>query len=130
MLEACSDAAVGPDVHTLQPGDLAHGPDPPCRERDLPAVTGERAEFTGGRWVRSRHREVARYNFSLQVYRQGGVSGVLGVKGKKFLTWAAILFVLFFVINQPAASAGMVKNALGGLGDAATKLAEFVKSLT
>ncbi|MBI1757661.1 MAG: hypothetical protein HYR62_00295 [Actinobacteria bacterium] len=57
------------------------------------------------------------------------MSGV-GVKGKKVATWAAILFVLFFVIEQPNASAGMVRNAVGGLGQAADKLAEFVKSLT
>ncbi len=51
------------------------------------------------------------------------------MKYKKQLTLLAIAFVLFFVVNQPTESAGLVKDALGGVGHAADKLAVFVKSL-
>jgi hypothetical protein len=51
------------------------------------------------------------------------------VKYKKQLTLIAIAFVLFFIVQQPDSSAGLVKDALGGLGHAADKLAVFVKSL-
>lgn len=50
-------------------------------------------------------------------------------KYKKQITLLAIAFVIFFLIQQPTASADLVKNALGGVGDAANKLAEFVRSL-
>ena len=50
-------------------------------------------------------------------------------KYKKQLTLVAIAFVIFFLINQPTASADLVKNAMAGIGNAADKLAEFVRSL-
>jgi len=48
---------------------------------------------------------------------------------KKLGILLGVAFVLFFVIQQPADSAGLVKDALGGIGHAADKLAIFVKSL-
>jgi hypothetical protein len=50
-------------------------------------------------------------------------------KYRRQLTLVAIAFVIFFLINQPTASADLVKNAMSGLGDAAHKLAEFVSQL-
>jgi len=50
-------------------------------------------------------------------------------KYKKQLTLVAIAFVVFFLVNQPAASATLVKNTMSGIGNAADKLAEFVRSL-
>jgi hypothetical protein len=48
---------------------------------------------------------------------------------KKLGILLGVAFVIFFIVNQPTASAGMVKDALGGIGHAADKLALFVKSL-
>lgn len=48
---------------------------------------------------------------------------------KKPLTILAIVFVLYFVTQQPAGSAGLVKDALGGIGHWADRLAEFFRSL-
>jgi len=48
---------------------------------------------------------------------------------KKLGIILGVAFVIFFVVNQPENSAGMVKDALGGIGHAADRLAVFVKSL-
>jgi len=48
---------------------------------------------------------------------------------KKILTWLILAFVIFYVIQAPEASAQMVKNVGTALGNAASSLAEFVKSL-
>jgi hypothetical protein len=48
---------------------------------------------------------------------------------KKLGIFLGAAFVLFYVISQPTDSAGLVRSALGGIGDAADKLAIFVKSL-
>ncbi len=48
---------------------------------------------------------------------------------KKFLTWLAIAFVIFYVIQAPESSAEIVKAAGQTLGDAASSLADFVGSL-
>jgi hypothetical protein len=50
-------------------------------------------------------------------------------KYKKQLTLIAVAFVIFFLINQPTASADLIKQAMGGLGNAADSLAAFVRSL-
>ena len=49
---------------------------------------------------------------------------------KKLVAWLVVAFVIFYVIQAPEQSAQMVKNAGNALGDAATSLANFVKSLT
>jgi len=47
---------------------------------------------------------------------------------KKVLTWVVVAFVVFYVIQAPESSAQVVKNAGQALGDAASSLADFVKS--
>ena len=49
---------------------------------------------------------------------------------KKYLGWAVIAFVLFYLITQPTGAAGVVHPALHGLGAAASSLSRFVSSLT
>jgi hypothetical protein len=49
---------------------------------------------------------------------------------KKVVTWLIVAFILFYVIQAPDASAQIVRNAGHALGDAASSLASFVKSLT
>jgi hypothetical protein len=53
----------------------------------------------------------------------------VAVNLKKVVTWLVVAFVVWFVIQAPAASAQMVKNAGEALGNAASSLAEFVGSL-
>ena len=48
---------------------------------------------------------------------------------KKIVTWLAVAFVVFYVIQAPEASAELVKSAGHALGDAAQSLAAFVGSL-
>lgn len=53
----------------------------------------------------------------------------VAVSLKKVLVWLAVAFVVFYVIQQPEASATMVRNAGEALGGAASSLAAFVGSL-
>ncbi|WP_346619949.1 hypothetical protein [Blastococcus montanus] len=48
---------------------------------------------------------------------------------KKVLTWVVVAFVVFYVIQEPNASADIVRGAGEALGEAASSLAEFVGSL-
>ncbi len=48
---------------------------------------------------------------------------------KKWLGWAAIAFVLFFLLTNPTSAATIVHNAIHGLGTAARSLSAFVTSL-
>ncbi|WP_299952226.1 hypothetical protein [uncultured Modestobacter sp.] len=48
---------------------------------------------------------------------------------KKVLTWLAIAFVVFYVIQRPEDAAGIVRSAGGALSDAAGSLSSFVESL-
>ncbi|MGY1749864.1 MULTISPECIES: hypothetical protein [unclassified Modestobacter] len=48
---------------------------------------------------------------------------------KKVLTWVAIAFVVFYVIQRPEDAAGIVRSAGSALGDAAQSLSAFVGSL-
>ncbi|MCZ2812397.1 MULTISPECIES: hypothetical protein [unclassified Modestobacter] len=48
---------------------------------------------------------------------------------KKVLTWLAIAFVVFYVIQRPEDAAGIVRSAGGALSDAAGSLSAFVESL-
>ncbi|TWH74141.1 hypothetical protein JD78_02676 [Modestobacter roseus] len=48
---------------------------------------------------------------------------------KKVLTWVAIAFVVFYVIQRPEDAAGIVRSAGGALSDAAQSLSAFVGSL-
>ena len=48
---------------------------------------------------------------------------------KKWVNYAAIAFVLFFLITAPQAAAGLVHSAIHGLGSVAHGLSNFVTSL-
>ncbi|HEX5497025.1 MAG TPA: hypothetical protein VFX70_20880 [Mycobacteriales bacterium] len=48
---------------------------------------------------------------------------------KRLLTWVGIAFVAFYLLSSPQDSADLVKGAVGNLGTAADKMAQFVKSL-
>lgn len=48
---------------------------------------------------------------------------------KKLVNYAAIAFVLFFLITAPTAAAGIVHSAISGLGSLAHGLSNFVTSL-
>ena len=48
---------------------------------------------------------------------------------KKVLTWLALAFVVFYVIQRPEDAAGIVRSAGSALGDAASSLSAFVGSL-
>lgn len=45
------------------------------------------------------------------------------------LTWLAIAFVVFYVIQRPEEAAGIVRSAGGALSEAAGALSAFVESL-
>ena len=48
---------------------------------------------------------------------------------KKVLTWLAVAFLVFYVIQRPEDAAGIVRSAGAALGDAAQSLSTFVGSL-
>jgi hypothetical protein len=48
---------------------------------------------------------------------------------KKIITWAIVLFILFYLATEPAGAAGLVHHAYNGLHDAASSMAQFVNSL-
>ncbi|SNR39268.1 hypothetical protein [Actinomadura mexicana] len=48
---------------------------------------------------------------------------------KKYITWAAMAFVAFYIITQPDGAAKSVDNAATGISTAADSLATFVNSL-
>jgi large-conductance mechanosensitive channel len=53
----------------------------------------------------------------------------VAVNLKKVVTWLVVAFVVFYVIQAPDQSAQVVRNAGQALGDAASSLAHFLKSL-
>jgi hypothetical protein len=48
---------------------------------------------------------------------------------RKIITWAIVLFIVFYVATQPTGAAGFVHHAYNGLHDAANSMAQFVNSL-
>jgi hypothetical protein len=48
---------------------------------------------------------------------------------RKIITWALVLFVVFYVATQPTGAADFVHHAYNGLHDAANSMAQFVNSL-
>lgn len=48
---------------------------------------------------------------------------------KKYLGWAAIAFVIFFLVTNPTGAATIVQGTIHALGTAATSLSTFVTSL-
>jgi hypothetical protein len=48
---------------------------------------------------------------------------------RRIITWALVLFIVFYVATQPTGAAGFVHHAYNGLHDAANSMAQFVNSL-
>lgn len=49
---------------------------------------------------------------------------------KKYLTWAILAFVVFYLLKSPGSAAHVVRNAAGGLASAGDSLSRFVNALT
>lgn len=49
---------------------------------------------------------------------------------KKYLTWALVAFVIFYLINSPEGAASFVRAAAGGIAGAAQSLSTFVNELS
>jgi hypothetical protein len=48
---------------------------------------------------------------------------------RKVLTWAIVIFVVFYLATQPTNAGHIIHNAYNGLHNAGTSLAKFVNSL-
>lgn len=48
---------------------------------------------------------------------------------RKIITWAIVIFIIFYVATEPTGAAGFAHHFYNGLHDAATSLATFVNSL-
>ncbi|WP_169806825.1 hypothetical protein [Actinomadura macra] len=48
---------------------------------------------------------------------------------KKHLKVASLAFVVWYVISRPEGAASLVNNALGGLGNAAESLSQFMSAI-
>lgn len=48
---------------------------------------------------------------------------------KKYLMWATVAFVVFYLITSPTGAAGFVRSVAGGFADAAASLSVFVNAL-
>ncbi len=48
---------------------------------------------------------------------------------KKVITWAIVIFIVFYLATQPTGAANVVHHAYNGLHSAATSLATFVNHL-
>ena len=47
---------------------------------------------------------------------------------KKYMKWAGIAFLVWYVVNRPDGAASVVQGVLNGLGGAADSLSTFVTS--
>lgn len=48
---------------------------------------------------------------------------------KKIVAWLLLLFIIFFIIIQPATAASLVRSVFSALADAVSALASFFQSL-
>jgi hypothetical protein len=48
---------------------------------------------------------------------------------KKIITWAIVIFLVFYLLTQPTGAANLINNLLHFLKDAGNSLATFVNSL-
>jgi hypothetical protein len=48
---------------------------------------------------------------------------------KKVITWAIVLFVIYYLATEPHSSANLVHSAFNGLHSAANSLSRFVNGL-
>ncbi len=49
---------------------------------------------------------------------------------KKTIMWLAVIFVVFYLVTEPASAGHLITSAFHGLGDAGRSLATFVNSLS
>jgi hypothetical protein len=49
---------------------------------------------------------------------------------KKTITWLIIIFVVFYLVTQPASSGHLITSGFHGLRSAGNSLATFVRSLS
>jgi hypothetical protein len=74
----------------------------------------------------------ARFRAKIKGYWENGdvcASREAAVKLKTVLTWAAVAFVLWWIIQQPASAAHLVHNIGSILTTAAHGLSDFIASL-
>jgi hypothetical protein len=57
---------------------------------------------------------------------------VLGGEGvmKKYISYAAIIFVVFYLVTQPTSAGHLLDSAFHGIHSAGSSLARFVNSLS
>jgi hypothetical protein len=48
---------------------------------------------------------------------------------RKIISWAIVLFIIFYVATEPTGAGNLVHHAYNGVHDAASSLATFVNSL-
>lgn len=48
---------------------------------------------------------------------------------KKVITWAVVIFALYYIVSQPANAAALAHHAGHGFQSAASSLSRFVSSL-
>ncbi len=48
---------------------------------------------------------------------------------RKIITWAIVIFIIFYVATEPTGAGNLVHQAYNGLHSAASSLATFVNSL-
>lgn len=48
---------------------------------------------------------------------------------KKVITWAIVLFIVYYLVSDPNGAAGAVHHAFNGLRSAGNSLSRFVSSL-
>jgi len=48
---------------------------------------------------------------------------------RKVITWAIVLFIVYYLVSNPSGAAGVVHHAFNGLRSAGNSLSRFVSSL-
>ncbi len=48
---------------------------------------------------------------------------------KKVITWAVVIFVIYYLATDPGGAASFLKSALHGLQDAGNSMSKFVNKL-
>jgi hypothetical protein len=48
---------------------------------------------------------------------------------KKVITWGIVIFIVYYLVSDPAGASGAVHSALSSLKSAGNSLAKFVSSL-
>jgi hypothetical protein len=51
------------------------------------------------------------------------------MKLKQVITWAIVLFIVFYLVTQPVAAGHAVSNILSGLKSAGNSIATFLTSI-